>query len=101
MPTYFISRHPGAIAWAEQQGVSVDQRINHLDIALIQPGDTVIGSLPVNLAAQVCDKGACYVHLSLNVPAHWRGLELSVEQMSECGARLERFELKRLDCVQK
>jgi CRISPR-associated protein Csx16 len=95
MPTYFISRHPGAIAWVEQQGVKVDRRITHLDIDLIQPGDTVIGSLPVNLAAQVCGKGAAYIHLSLNLPEHWRGKELSAEEMKECGARLERYELKR------
>lgn len=101
MPTYFITRHPGAIAWAKEQGITVDRQIAHLDMDLIQPGDTVIGSLPVNLAAEVCDKGAAYVHLSLNVPEHWRGKELSAEQMSECGARLEGYELKMTNCVQK
>ncbi|WP_150047703.1 CRISPR-associated protein Csx16 [Methylomonas rhizoryzae] len=90
MPTYFIPRHPGAIAWAEQQGISVDRQIAHLDIDLVQPGDTIIGSLPVNLAAKVCNKSAVYLHLSLNAPEQWRGQELSAAQMAECGARLER-----------
>lgn len=99
MTTYFISRHPGAITWAEQQGIKVDQRIIHLDIALIQPGDTVIGSLPVNLAAKVCSKGATYIHLSLTLPEHWRGRELSAAQMAECGARLEHYDIKMIDCI--
>jgi len=68
MPTYFITRHLGAIAWAKEQGISVDRQIAHLDIDLVQPGDTIIGSLPVNLAAKVCNKSAVYLHLSLNVP---------------------------------
>ena len=97
MPTYFITRHPGAITWAELQGISVDQQIAHLDINLVQSGDTVIGSLPVNMAAEVCNKGAVYVHLSLTVPEHWRGKELNAAQMTECGAHLENYELRRIN----
>ncbi len=91
MTTYFITRHPGAIAWAKQQGISVDRQLAHLDINDIQPGDTVIGSLPVNLAAEVCQRGAAYIHMGLTVPERWRGKELSLEQMIECGARLENY----------
>jgi CRISPR-associated protein Csx16 len=101
MPTYFITRHPGAIAWAQQQGISVDQQIAHLDINLIQTGDTVIGSLPVNLAAEVCKKGGIYMHLSLNVPEQWRGKELSAAQMTECGAHLESYELRLIKSEQR
>ena len=97
MSTYFITRHPGAIAWAEQQGIRVDRQIAHLDINLIREGDTVIGSLPVNLAAEVCKKGGIYMHLSLTVPEHWRGKELSAAQMTECGAHLESYELRLKD----
>jgi CRISPR-associated protein Csx16 len=91
--TYFITRHPGAIEWAREQGLCIDQQIAHLDIDLIQSGDTVIGSLPVNLAAEVCKKGATYIHLSLTLPAYWRGQELSAAQMTECGARLTPFQV--------
>ncbi len=45
------------------------------DINDIQSGDTVIGSLPVNLAAEICQRGAAYIHMTLNVPEHWRGKE--------------------------
>jgi CRISPR-associated protein Csx16 len=65
-----------------------------------QSGDTVIGSLPVNLAAEICQRGAAYIHMTLNVPEHWRGKELTVEQMIECGACLEGYELKKINCVQ-
>lgn len=91
MTTYFISRHPGAIAWAARQNLHVDRQLSHLDVANIQPGDTVIGSLPVNLAAQVCAAGADYWHLSLELPAELRGQELSADDLQRLGAQLERF----------
>jgi CRISPR-associated protein Csx16 len=40
--TYFISRHPGAVAWARAQGLRVDHWVTHLDVSHIQPGDTVL-----------------------------------------------------------
>ncbi len=101
MTTYFITRHPGAIAWAKQQGISVDRQIAHLVINDIKSGDTVIGSLPVNLAAEICQRGAAYIHMTLNVPEHWRGKELTAEQMIECGACLEGYTLKKINCVQE
>jgi len=91
MTTYFVTRHPGARAWAAEEGIEVDDVIDHLDPTRIEPGDTVIGSLPVNLAAAVCDRGGRYLHLSLDLPADLRGRELTVEQMRACGARIEEF----------
>ena len=95
--TYFVTRHPGARAWALQEGIRVDQVIDHLDPALVQPGDTLIGSLPVNLAAEVCARGGRYLHLSLDLPADLRGRELTAEQMRRVGARVEEFRVLRLD----
>jgi CRISPR-associated protein Csx16 len=91
MTTFFISRHPGAQAWAAEQGLRIDQHLGHLDPAHIQSGDTVIGTLPVNLAAVVCSKGALFLNLSLDLPAHWRGRELSASELRQCRARLEAF----------
>jgi CRISPR-associated protein Csx16 len=96
MTVYFVSRHPGAHDWAAAEGIAVDCVLQHLDPALIHPGDTLIGSLPVNLAAQVCASGARYLHLSLELPAELRGRELSAAQMRECGACLEEFRIERL-----
>jgi CRISPR-associated protein Csx16 len=97
MTTFFISRHPGAIVWAAQQSLLIDQHLTHLDTALIQHGDTVIGTLPVNLAAAVCQRGARFFNLSLDLPAHWRGRELSASELRQCNARLEGFDIRSHD----
>lgn len=91
MTVYFITRHPGAIAWAHEEGIEVTYLIDHLDVANIQSGDLVIGTLPVNLAARVCARGGRYLHLSLELPPDWRGRELSAEDMRRFGARVEEF----------
>ncbi len=96
MTTWFISRHPGAKAWAIEQGLRIDQHLSHLDTARIQSGDTVIGTLPVHLAAAVCSQGARFFNLSLDLPAHWRGRELSAYELRQCQARLECFEIQMI-----
>ncbi len=96
MTTFFISRHPGAKAWSAEQGLRIDQHLTHLDTARIQRGDTVIGTLPVHLAAAVCSQGARYFNLSLDLPAHWRGRELSADELRQCQARLECFEIQMI-----
>lgn len=93
MTTYFVSRHPGAQEWARQEGMAVDVVVEHLDSAIIKPGDSVIGSLPVNLAAEVCARGASYLHLALELPFELRGQELTAEDMRRCGARIEEFHI--------
>ena len=93
MTVYFITRHSGAVAWAREEGIEAAQLIDHLDVERIQPGDTVVGTLPVNLAAQVCARGGRYLHLSLDLPPEWRGRELSAEDMRRFGARVEEFSI--------
>lgn len=92
MTTWFIGRHPGALQWIREQGIAFDRHTPHLDIAQIQPGDTVIGTLPVTLIAQVCARGSAYWHLSFDMPAQARGSELSAADLRALGARLERFD---------
>jgi len=91
---WFVSRHPGAIEWLSRQGIAVDQQIAHLNLQQIQPGDWVLGSLPVNMAAAVCARGARYLHLSLQVPADARGRELSADELDAFGAHLQAFEVR-------
>ena len=91
MTTWFVSRHPGAVQWAKRHGLAVDRWEAHIDAAEVHAGDTVVGSLPVHLAAAISLRGAHYVHLSLNMPAQMRGEELSADDLDRFGARLERY----------
>jgi CRISPR-associated protein Csx16 len=93
--TYFVSRHAGAIAWAEGRGLHIDHWVRHLDPACIRSGDTVIGTLPIQIAAAVCARGGRYLHLSLDMPAHLRGQELSESDMVAAGATLETFHIQQ------
>lgn len=91
MTTFLVTRHPGAVEWAARQGVRADCQLDHLDPAAVQPGDSVIGVLPVNLAAEVCARGGRFYNLSLNLPPQARGRELTADELERYGARLEAF----------
>lgn len=92
--TYFITRHQGAANWARQEGIAFEQLLDHLDPTKISCGDVVIGSLPVNLAAEVCQLGGRYFHLDMQLPRHLRGIELSAEQIREVGARIQEYRIE-------
>ena len=96
MTTWFVTRHPGAVEWAARRGLAVDRPVAHLDIDEVKPGDTVIGILPVHLAAEVCARGARFYNLSLDVPPEARGRELSADDLERYGARLEGYTVHRL-----
>lgn len=94
MTIWFVSRHPGALEWMRRKGPRFDRHVLHLDPDDVEPGDTVFGSLPVNLAAEICLRGASYWDLSLCLPYAARGRELTVEELERYSARLERFEIR-------
>lgn len=96
MATWFVSRHPGALEWLRRQGLSADRIVSHLEPGEVLPGDTVIGNFPVNLVADLCARGVCYLHLGLCVPAEWRGRELTADQLDACGAVLQAFHVRRI-----
>lgn len=91
---WIVSRHQGAIAWLHAQGWQGTQ-IDHLDIDCVSEGDVVMGTLPVNLAAEVCAKKAQYIHLSLRIPFALRGVELTSEQMMYYGADLQAYDISQ------
>lgn len=95
MSNWLVSRHAGAVEWIKQQGISIDQQVAHLDIELIQAGDCVIGTLPIQLAAAVCARGARYLHLSVQLPFELRGQELDSATLTRLGATLEEFVVQR------
>jgi CRISPR-associated protein Csx16 len=95
MTTYFISRHIGAVAWAESEGFHVDQQLAHFDVNIVQAGDQVLGTLPITLVAEVNVRGGVYFHLTLELPAEARGKELTAEDMRAYGARLEAYSARK------
>jgi CRISPR-associated protein Csx16 len=94
--TYFVTRHAGAAEWALREGFAIDKTVAHLDPSEVRPGDVVIGTLPVHLAAEVCARGGRYLNLVLDLPAERRGLELTAEDMARYGARLAEYHVERL-----
>lgn len=96
MTTFFVTRHPGAIEWAARQGLAPDRVVAHLDPDDIRPGDVVVGTLPVHLAARVCARGGRYLNLAVDLPPQARGLELGADDLERYGARLEEYTVARV-----
>jgi CRISPR-associated protein Csx16 len=91
---YFITRHKGATTWAKEWGLKARKvEMENFDPEIVGPGDVVMGTLPVHIAARVNERGGHYWHLTMNVPQESRGKELNAEQMRQFGARLEEFQI--------
>ena len=101
MTTYFISRHAGAVEWAEAEGFHVDQLLAQFDVTIVKQGDNVLGTLPINLVAEVNARGGNYFHLTLEMPADARGKELTAADMRQFGARLEAYSAQKHACKQE
>lgn len=93
MATWFVTRHPGAHDWALRQQLAIDHWCQHLDPSGVAAGDIVIGSLPVNLAAVICAAGARYLNLSVDLPDHARGKELSADELIGFNSRLGEYRI--------
>ncbi|MDW8479481.1 MAG: CRISPR-associated protein Csx16 [Xanthomonadales bacterium] len=85
---WFVSRHPGSVEWARRRGIAVSRQVAHLDPSEVREGDTVIGTLPLHLAAEVCRRGARLLHLAIDLPPEARGIELDADALERLGARL-------------
>ncbi len=92
--TYLITRHAGAVQWAAQTGLLYDVHLEHLlSITQLFEGDIVIGTLPINIVYRLNQKGVRYIHLSLEIPPHLRGIELDAAQLEACHATLQEFQV--------
>lgn len=96
MTTWFITRHPGALAWAKRQGLWYDRHEEHLELDEIQAGDTVIGILPMGLAAGVCEKGARFIALEISTPLELRGKELGADALERLNCRLRQYDVRKM-----
>lgn len=93
MTHWLVSRHLGAIEWIQQQGIKVDQQVEHLDTKQVKAGDLIIGTLPVQLVAAINTLGANYLHLCVNMPENLRGKELTSQDLNQLGARLKAYKV--------
>mgnify|MGYP000935171093 CR=1 FL=1 len=59
------------------------------------PVASMLGTLPLHLAAAVCARGCRYLALVVDLPAEARGRELSAAELDAYGARLEAFVVRR------
>ena len=96
MTTWFISRHPGAISWARAHQLESARFCTHLDVNDVASGDTVIGTLPVHLAAEVCARGARFLALTMDLAENQRGRDISSEEMSASHCTLREFRVVAL-----
>lgn len=93
----FVTRHRGAVTWAAEESVKARKvEMENFEPSTVMPGDIVLGTLPVHIAAQVNARGGHYWHLTMDVPIEFRGSELSADQMRAFGARLEEFRVQGL-----
>ena len=91
MTRWFVSRHPGAVEWAKRQDIAIDRFVSHLVMNDVQSGDHVYGTLPVELAAEVCERGARFFSLCVGVTEEQRGLDLTADTLCQLNARLREY----------
>lgn len=101
MTTYLVTRHEGTRIWAKAMAkhgrlpFAIDQMIEHLDPALLKKGDVVVGTLPLQLVAQLQSEGIDFWSLDLDVPPAKRGQELNPIEVFTYRARLSRYDVRR------
>lgn len=93
---YIVTRHLGAVSWLKDRVGEPVVHIHHLDDpCMLQSGDTVYGTLPMYLVAEVCARGVRYVHLEVELPKHLRGQDLTAAQLTKLNAELVEYTVTR------
>ena len=97
MARWFVSRHSGAIEWATRQNLFVDRFVSHLNMNDVQSGDLVYGTLPMELAAEVCRRGARFFSLCVSVTEEQRGYDLTADDLVRLNAELREYRIIELE----
>jgi CRISPR-associated protein Csx16 len=97
MTSWFVSRHPGAIAWVKRRALPVDRFVPHLNPAEVRSGDRVYGTLPLELAAEVCQRGARFFALRLTVAERQRGTDLTAEELEALEADFQEYRVLKVE----
>lgn len=91
-----VTRHPALVEWCQKHGVAFDEHRAHLDAAEVGCGDTVIGALPMHLAAEICKRGGTYEHIALELHEDQRGRELDLREIESCNPHVRSFSVRQL-----
>ena len=92
MDTVIVTRHPALLQYLHELGVVAEGTpiLSHATADDVRCKH-VYGVLPMRLAAEA----AALTEVSMNVPAEWRGTELSLEQIKACGPTLTTYVIIR------
>ena len=86
-----VTRHEGAVEWLKQNYV-VGKVISHATAEDVR-GKVVYGVLPLHLAAEA---EAVWI-IQMDLPAELRGKDLTPDQMDACGAKLVKYEVRKVE----
>lgn len=102
MTVYFVSQHEHARRWARIMDAKgnklphrIDQAMENIDPEHLQPGDVVMGTLPMSVAAALESRGIAFWALDLHVPPQDRRRELSATELAMYGATLTRYRVSK------
>ena len=94
--TIVVTRHQAVVQWLESNGLSETEMVSHFThehIHSLRYGDVVIGILPLHILAILTSMGVRYLHVDMNVPPEYRGMEITAEMMDRFGAKLSEYEV--------
>lgn len=98
----FVTRHKGAIEWARRHGVLGTKTVfaktvpNLTEDILSEINEkyTIVGDLPVHIAARVCAKGARFFYLDIGDKDKSSIKELTANEMEMCGTRIIEYRIE-------
>jgi CRISPR-associated protein Csx16 len=97
MTRWFVSRHPGAIEWVKRKPLAIDRFVSHMNPAEARPGDQVYGTLPLELAAEICRNGAHFFALRVSVHAEKRGFDLTADELEALKADFQEYRVIKME----
>lgn len=90
MNTVIVTRHPALLQYLLELGVVPEGTpvLSHATVEDVR-GKRVYGVLPMRLAAEA----STLTEISIDVPAEWRGTELTLEQINACAPKLTTYKV--------
>lgn len=89
---YLVSRQQETVDALRSDNVAFDKIISHFNPAIVKPGDVVLASLPLPIAAKVCAKGGIYKHVEITRPANIHG-DLTSAEILKYGYQINQYDI--------